>query len=64
MRHLQIASKVTAAALIATLLVPVSMFAQTKTDRATGERAAQSQSAPMRLVPAHLPEIEHPSENW
>jgi hypothetical protein len=51
MRHLQIASKMTAAALIATLLVPVSMLAQANDEKTAADRSLIGQVTAKRVPP-------------
>lgn len=64
MRHLQIASKMTAAALIATLLVPVSMLAQANDEKIAADRSLIGQGAAKRMSPPAPDAIVGTPENW
>jgi hypothetical protein len=64
MRHLQIASKMTAAALIATLLVPVSMLAQANDEKTAADRPLISQGAVKRVPPPAPDAIVGTRETW
>ncbi|HEX4891965.1 MAG TPA: hypothetical protein VFV47_01660 [Hyphomicrobiaceae bacterium] len=65
MRHLQIASKMTAAALVATLLVPVSMLAQANDEKIAIERSVIGQVTAKRTPTLQAPDTSVGTpENW